>query len=162
MNRATKLLDHTMIVLAVTFGVGSVGLLAATDSLTFIRLNFSEAGVLFWDTALSFAFFLQHSGMVRRPFRARLATVIAPRYQGAVYAIASGIVLTLVVVLWQRSQTHLLVLHGVSALDSSGLFVPGDHDFRLECTGAPIIRSPRPWSDQGAPWRTPGATVVAL
>jgi protein-S-isoprenylcysteine O-methyltransferase Ste14 len=112
MNRATKLLDHTMIVLAVTFGVGWLGLLAATDSLTFIRLNFSEAGVLFWDAVLSFAFFLQHSGMVRRPFRARLATVIAPRYQGAVYAIASGIVLTLVVVLWQRSQTHLLVLHG--------------------------------------------------
>jgi protein-S-isoprenylcysteine O-methyltransferase Ste14 len=112
MNRATRVLDHTMIVLAVTFGVGSVGMLAATDSLTFVRLNFSEPGALFWDAALSFAFFLQHSGMVRRPFRARLATAIAPRYQGAVYAIASGFVLTLVVVLWQRSQTHLLVLHG--------------------------------------------------
>jgi len=112
MNRATRLLDHTMIVLAVTFGVGSVGLMAATGSLTLIRLNFSEPGVLFWDAALSFAFFLQHSGMVRRPFRAGLAGVIAPRYEGAIYAIASGIVLTLVVVLWQRSQTSLLVLHG--------------------------------------------------
>jgi protein-S-isoprenylcysteine O-methyltransferase Ste14 len=82
------------------------------DSLTLIRLNFSEAGVLFWDTALSFAFFLQHSGMVRKPFRARLAGIIAPRHQGAIYAVASGIVLTLVVVLWQRSQASLLILHG--------------------------------------------------
>jgi protein-S-isoprenylcysteine O-methyltransferase Ste14 len=112
MNRATKLLDRAMIALAVVFGVGSVGLLVAADSVTFIRLKFSETAVLSWDAALSFAFFLQHSGMVRRPVRARLARVIAPRYQGAVYAIASGIVLTLVAVYWQRSHTLLLVLRG--------------------------------------------------
>lgn len=112
MNRATKLLDHTMIVLAAVLGAGSIGLLAAAGSLTFIRLKFSETTVLFWDAALSFAFFLQHSGMVRKAFRARLATVIPLRYQGSVYAIASGVVLTIVVVLWQRSKTQLLVLHG--------------------------------------------------
>ena len=106
------MLDHTMIVLAVVFGVGSIGLLAVAGSLTFMRLKFSETTVLFWDAALSFAFFVQHSGMVRKAFRARLATVIPLRYQGAVYAIASGVVLTPAVVLWQRSQTQLLVLHG--------------------------------------------------
>jgi methanethiol S-methyltransferase len=111
-SRATKLLDHTMIVVAVVLGVGSIGLLAAAGTRTFIRLNFSDSAVLLWDAGVSFAFFLQHSGMVRRSFRARLAAVVAPRYQGAVYAIASGAVLTLVVVLWQRSQTQLLVLHG--------------------------------------------------
>lgn len=40
--------------------------------------------------------------MVRRPSRARLARIVPARYDGAVYAIASGIVLTLVVLFWQH------------------------------------------------------------
>ena len=107
-----RLLDYTMIVAAVILGVGSIGMLAAAGTRTFVRMDFSDSAVLLWDAALSFAFFVQHSGMVRRSFRARLAAVVAPRYQGAIYAIASGIVLILVVVLWQRSQIQLLVLHG--------------------------------------------------
>jgi len=106
------MLDHAMIVLAVVLGVGSVALFAAMGSLSFAQKGWSESRILAWDTALSVAFFLQHSGMVRRRFRARLAAVIAPHHQGAVYAIASGVVLTLVVVLWQRSETHLLALEG--------------------------------------------------
>ncbi len=52
--------------------------------------------------------------MVRRPVRARLAASVPARYQGALYSIASGIVLALVVVLWQRSETRVWVLQGVS------------------------------------------------
>lgn len=112
MTRSTKLLDHAMIVLAVVLGVGSVALLVVMGPVPFVQMGWPESRLLAWDAALSFAFFLQHSGMVRRRFRARLASVIAPRYQGAVYTVASGVVLTLVVVLWQRSETHLLVLQG--------------------------------------------------
>jgi len=112
MKKSTRLLDHLMIVLAVVLGVGSVALFVVMGSVTFFRMEWPESKILVWDAALSFAFFLQHSGMVRRSIRARLTAVIAPRYQGAVYAIASGVVLTLVVVLWQRSETHLIVLHG--------------------------------------------------
>ncbi len=112
MNTSTRMLDQAVIVLAVVLGVGSVALFVVMSSVTFVRMGWPEPRVLGWDAALSFAFFVQHSGMVRRRFRARVATVLAPRYQGAVYTIASGVVLTLVVVLWQGSEDHLLVLQG--------------------------------------------------
>lgn len=112
MTRPAQMLDYAMMALAVVLGVGSVALFAAMGPLTFVRMGWPESKVLVWDAALSLAFFLQHSGMVRRPIRARLAPFIAPRHQGAVYAIASGVALTLVVLLWRRSETHLLVLQG--------------------------------------------------
>jgi len=71
-----------------------------------------ESSALLWDAGLSLAFFLQHSGMVRRPFRARLAALVPHRYDGAVYAIASGLVLGAVVLLWRRGETHVLLLQG--------------------------------------------------
>jgi protein-S-isoprenylcysteine O-methyltransferase Ste14 len=50
--------------------------------------------------------------MVRKGFRTRMAVFIPPRYQGAIYSIASGLVLIMVVVLWQRSEIQLLRLEG--------------------------------------------------
>jgi methanethiol S-methyltransferase len=41
-----------------------------------------------------------------------LAVSVPPRYQGAIYSIASGAVLIIVVVFWQRSDIHLLRLEG--------------------------------------------------
>lgn len=112
LSRSTKLLDGAVLALSVVLGVGSIVLLAAMDSMHVVRMEWPDAGVLLWDAALSFAFFLQHSGMVRRPVRARLARIVPARYDGAVYSIASGIVLALVVIFWQRSQTQLFVLRG--------------------------------------------------
>ena len=76
-----------------------------------LALSVHESGWRF-DSLLCLAFFLQHSGMVRRGFRARISFVVPPRYHRAVYSIASGLVLTGVVLLWQPSGTHLLVLDG--------------------------------------------------
>jgi protein-S-isoprenylcysteine O-methyltransferase Ste14 len=50
---------------------------------------------------LSLLFFLQHSGMVRRGMRARLDRLIPSAYYPAVYSIASGVALSMVVVFWQ-------------------------------------------------------------
>ncbi len=116
MARSTKLLDISMMALSAFLGVGSIVLLAAMESIRVVQMGWPDSAVLVWDAALSFAFFIQHSGMVRRPFRARLARSVPTRYQGAVYSIASGVVLTLVVVLWQRSEIHLLVLRGLPFL----------------------------------------------
>jgi protein-S-isoprenylcysteine O-methyltransferase Ste14 len=113
LTRSTKLLDGSMLALSAALGVGSIALLAAMESIHVLKTGWTGSAGLLWDAALSFAFFLQHSGMVRRPFRARLARTVPPRYQGAVYSIASGVVLTLVVVLWQRSEIHLYVLRGL-------------------------------------------------
>jgi len=105
--------DLAMMALATALGVGSVILFATSGAIWRISIQWPESTVLLWDAALSLAFFLQHSGMVRRRFRARLAPVIPDRYQGAFYTIASGLVLALVALLWQRSGIYLLQLQGL-------------------------------------------------
>jgi methanethiol S-methyltransferase len=76
------------------------------------RLDLTTPQVLAFDALLAFAFFLQHSGMVRRSFRARLTGLIPAHTQGALYAVVSSIVLLLLPVLWQPARVDLIVLHG--------------------------------------------------
>jgi protein-S-isoprenylcysteine O-methyltransferase Ste14 len=121
MTRSVKLLDGAMLALSAVLGVGSIALLGAMEWIRVLRTGWTAPGVFLWDAALSFAFFLQHSGMVRRPFRERLARTVPPRYVGTVYSIASGIVLTLVVLLWQRSEIRLFELRGVPFVLSRAL-----------------------------------------
>lgn len=116
MIQQTKKLDYALIVLAAVFGIGSILLLVMGGSSHYTHLGWSEVSILLWDTFLSFVFFLQHSGMVRRTFRVHLATVVDSRYHGAIYTIASGIALSVVVIFWQRSETSLLVLQGIPRL----------------------------------------------
>jgi len=66
---------------------------------------------LAFDALLSTGFFLQHSGMIRRSIRARFAAVIPDCYYSVVYAIASGVVLLLLAVLWQPSRLDVLSLN---------------------------------------------------
>ena len=113
MNSPARMADLTMLALSVVLGVGSVVMFARLPAVHYLPMRWPDALVLPWDALLSLAFFAQHSGMVRRSARARLAAVIPTHYQGAAYAIASGIVLALVVVLWQPSGTQLFVLTGV-------------------------------------------------
>ena len=65
-------------------------------------LGLSQKHNLWLDTCLSLLFFIQHSGMVRTPFRRWLTRFISEEFSGAVYAIASGAVLTAVIVFWQE------------------------------------------------------------
>jgi methanethiol S-methyltransferase len=99
-------------ILAVVCSVGSlalfVGFLVGFPGA--VRMRWPQSGVLWWDGLLSLAFFLQHSGMVRRQFRSRISGVVPPPYHRAVYSIVSGVVLAGVVILWQPSEGHLLVL----------------------------------------------------
>jgi len=113
MNGTTKTADRLMMALAVMTGVASIGLFAWDARPTFVPLGWPPRAALAWDAFLSLVFFAQHSGMVRRPFRARLARVLPARYDGAFYAICSGLTLTLVVVLWQRVDTPVFRLEGV-------------------------------------------------
>ena len=113
MLKSTTLGDYIVMALSVVLGGGSFFLLALMGSFQLVHLGFSDSVVLLWDAILSMAFFLQHSGMVRKAFRARMAVFIPPRYQGAIYSIASGVVLVIVVVLWQRSEIRLLRLEGL-------------------------------------------------
>jgi len=109
-----RLFAKLMMVLAVVCGVGSLMLFAVfpVGSYAFVRMHWPVSGILLWDGLLCLAFFLQHSGMVRRGFRDRIAVIVPRQYHRAVYSIASGIVLTGVVILWQPSDAHVLVIAG--------------------------------------------------
>jgi protein-S-isoprenylcysteine O-methyltransferase Ste14 len=100
-----------VVVSSVLLGGGSLLVFGAflwTGSFELVHLGLTPTGVLVWDTALSLVFFIQHSGMIRRPFRRRLARVVPPHLDGAVFSIASGVALLLVVALWQRSPVEMV------------------------------------------------------
>lgn len=82
-------------------------------SLNLLDMHLDESGVLWLDAGLSLLFFIQHSGMVREPFRRWLARFIPEEYAGAIYAIASGIVLLLVILLWQTSTRTIIAPFGI-------------------------------------------------
>jgi len=99
-------------------------------SLDLVDMHLDEREVLWLDAGLSLLFFIQHSGMVRRPFRLWFARFIPAEYAGAAYSIASGIVLLLVIVLWQTSTQTIIAsssllrwsLHVVSFLCFFGFY----------------------------------------
>ncbi len=100
-------------VLAVGLGAGSLLLFAVYLFAGFRRLvdlDLRPATALAWDAGLSALFFLQHSGMVRRPVRERVARACGERLVGIVYAIASGTALMLCLVLWQPVGEPILSL----------------------------------------------------
>jgi protein-S-isoprenylcysteine O-methyltransferase Ste14 len=82
-------------------------------SLNLLNMHLDESGVLWLDAWLSLLFFIQHSGMIRKPFRRWLAGFIPEEYTGAIYTIASGIVLLLVILLWQTSTQAVIAPPGL-------------------------------------------------
>ena len=82
-------------------------------SLNWVHLGMDEVERLAFNTLISAAFFLQHSIMIRRPFRRRLSVLVPSHYHGAVYTVASGLVLLGFVSFWQGSDLTLLELYGL-------------------------------------------------
>jgi len=72
----------------------------------------SNAARLAWDALLCLAFFLQHSGMIRRGARQCIARRVPAAHVPALYSIASGVTLFALVLLWQPTTQHLFHLHG--------------------------------------------------
>ena len=111
-----QFVPYTIMTLAVVIGGGSLllfGTFLLIGPISIITLNAPEFQVLFWDGLLSILFFIQHSGMIRPSFRNWLAPIIPPHYHPANYAIASGIVLGGLVLLWTPSQTVLYQAQGL-------------------------------------------------
>ena len=114
------------IVFASVLGSASLFLLAVflfLGSFHFIPFGLSPAAALAWDALLSATFFLQHSCMVRRSFRQRLERFVLEPFQGMVYTIASGSVLILCLVLWQRASEPIVLLEGPLGWLLRALFV---------------------------------------
>ena len=107
---------YLILFLAAVFGVG--GLLAFMRFLYFgpfglVNLNLKTSGILWVDTCLCLAFFIQHSVMIRRSFQAYLTRIVPDGCVKAVYGIASGLILYSMLLLWQASPEPILVVGGV-------------------------------------------------
>jgi hypothetical protein len=87
------------------------------------NLNLGTAQALGFDALLAIAFFVQHSGMIRKSLRARLSTVLPDYYYPAVYAIASGAALVLLPAFWQPSRLGVLSLDGPLRWLMRGVFL---------------------------------------
>lgn len=114
MNWAQRTVDYLVMALAAVASALSIALFAWDDRPMFVPLAWPPADALAWNAGLSLLFFIQHSGMVRRGFRARAARFVPARYGGTVYAITSGLTLLLVVVLWQRVDIPVFTLAGAA------------------------------------------------
>jgi protein-S-isoprenylcysteine O-methyltransferase Ste14 len=103
-------------ILAVAIGGGSLllfGVFLFIGPIPIIRFDASGHQILLWDGLLSVLFFIQHSVMIRTSFRTQVASILPPHYHPSTYAIASGIALTAVVLLWQPSQTVIYRAEGL-------------------------------------------------
>ncbi len=126
-NRTEGLRWILSLILIMTPLVGRVSLIVFVvflfgGSLNLVQFEFTERATLAWDALLSIMFFVQHSGMIRRSFRSRFSKIIPTVYYGIFYTVVSGILLTIVMVFWQPSQTSLYELQNLSLWLVRGLF----------------------------------------
>jgi methanethiol S-methyltransferase len=106
---------YLLVILTVLLGGGALFLFALFlfwGPLGLTNLGLGPVEALWFDAGLSLAFFVQHSVMIRTPFRRRLGLVLSEKYHGALFTIASGLVLLAVVILWQGGHWQLLALTG--------------------------------------------------
>jgi protein-S-isoprenylcysteine O-methyltransferase Ste14 len=90
--------------------------------LELVDIGLAEDRVLWLDACLCLAFFVQHSVMIRKSFRQRLARFLPEEYEAAFYAIVSGVVLMALIVLWQQSAYTILAAKGIVRLLLRGVF----------------------------------------
>ena len=77
-----------------------------------IDLGLSEPTALCLNSCLCLAFFIQHSGMIRKPFRRWLEKYMNKAFHNAFYSIISGIILLILIVFWQQSSQTLAAATG--------------------------------------------------
>jgi protein-S-isoprenylcysteine O-methyltransferase Ste14 len=80
---------------------------------------------LAWDALLCGVFFVQHSWMVRKPFRAWLGRFIPAHWHGATYTAASAAALLLLTGLWQRSGVEIADVQGYAGWTIRAVFLGG-------------------------------------
>jgi hypothetical protein len=112
--RPSNLWPLLLLALSAVIGVTSLAAFTVflfTGPWEIVRLFEDTSAVLVFDAILSLAFFVQHSGMVRRSFKTWFLGMAPEYYHGAVYSIAAGVALYCVVVLWQGSDQMLVAVN---------------------------------------------------
>jgi protein-S-isoprenylcysteine O-methyltransferase Ste14 len=100
-----------MLYLSAFFGGGSFLMFLTflfIGSFNLIKLNFSETNLLIFNAGLSMLFFVQHSTMIRHKFKNLIGCFVKDEYYSAIFSIASGMVLLIVVFFWQKSTNTII------------------------------------------------------
>ncbi len=122
---AHKLITFLVLSLAAILGICSLACFMVflyAGAFNWVQLGLTEIQGMALNILLSFCFFFQHSGMVRRSFRRRLESIVSPHYQGVTYTIISGLVLFMFLALWQGSDTVLLHVQGFAEIIMRSFF----------------------------------------
>jgi protein-S-isoprenylcysteine O-methyltransferase Ste14 len=104
-----------MIFLTVAIGGGSLilfGYFLSAGTPFPIGIAGSDTARLAFDSLLCLVFFVQHSGMIRRCAKKRIARRVPAIYLPALYSIVSGLALLVLVLLWQPTNHILYSFHG--------------------------------------------------
>lgn len=112
----SRYLPYAIIYSSLLVGYGSLSAFSIFlffGSLKIMSLGLKDSGALSIDAGLSLLFFIQHSVMVRKWVRKRIMNFIPDEYYNAFYAIASGVVLIVVVILWQKTSYPIIVASGI-------------------------------------------------
>ena len=130
---ATIFAAYTLIFSA--FSLGAVSLVSLTvflfhGSFELVELDLDEPTALALDTGLCLLFFLQHSIMIRKPFRRWLARFVRAQYHAALYTIVSATCLLALVVFWQKSVHILADPQGTTRVLMRMIFFMGFFGFR--------------------------------
>lgn len=88
------------------------GVFLVSGPFDLIDLGLSASAAIGFDGFLCLAFCVQHSAMVRQSFRRRLEALVPGHVHGAVYALASGGVLMVLLIFWQSVMPPLIALDG--------------------------------------------------
>lgn len=107
---------HTVAYLSHFLGLGSLlffTLFLFLGQFNIITLDLKESQILFFDAFLSLLFFFQHSIMIRITIRKKISEHIGSEYYAAFYSIVSGIVLIIMILLWQKSSDKIFAAEGI-------------------------------------------------
>lgn len=107
---------HTVAYLSHFQGLGSLLLFTLflfLGQFNIIKFDLTESRILFFDVFLSFIFFFQHSIMIRMTVRDKISKYIGAEYYSAFYSIVSGIVLIIIILLWQKSSEKIFAAEGI-------------------------------------------------
>jgi len=108
---------HTVAYLSHFLGLGSLlffTLFLFLGQFTIINFDMTESRILLFDSSLSLLFFFQHSIMIRKTVRKKISEHIGAEYYAAFYSIVSGIILIIMILLWQKSSEKIFAVEGLT------------------------------------------------
>ncbi len=125
MRKRTTIIAKAAIAAAYLFGCVSASLFTVylfSGPFNLVILDVSMPVALGIDVILCLLFFVQHSVMVRRSFRAWLVRLVPEYLHQAIYTVSSGVVLLGFLLFWQSTGPSLANLEGLPRLLVRGFF----------------------------------------